>query len=372
MTLKRAVRDSTTYPDLAGKRRLRYYVIASLWIFAVLCVIGLYGVYRFWQRENPPAVVEAPITLPPDFTPMNKLGPTDTPVPTGTFTPTSVPPTLSPGTPLPTATEIPTETPIPCPTDPEQWDLVDMREGITDNFKKIVQTCVYDGLARTVAWALAIEEGYSRAEAADVLGFDDLPMVWGTRVIKGMSNTKGPMETEVHYTPYHLDFTTWALNPNLKPSITYTLRGCYRTRTIVGATVETWSEYPVICELTQDYDNAIWAVSKLGEHMFTAGAQTTSAAKVTRYFTMFGYVGNGNWAWLGILDKPVVSSDQLAGIDLHQDRQMYADIHQVSVWDAEWLETTYALTVQPLPEGWQAATDSANMQAILDAMNKSP
>lgn len=65
-------------------------------------------------------------------------------------------------------------TPIKCPTDSEDWSLSPTYASRTYNV--IQPACVYQGLEKTIAWALAVREGYSRAEATKELGFSEMPM----------------------------------------------------------------------------------------------------------------------------------------------------------------------------------------------------
>ena len=136
----KTILDGLTYKDLAGKRQPRAFAVLSL---IVLFLMTLVGGYIFLSRFRLMSQVEAePIPVSISSEPE--------------FEPTSIPPTITayePG----------------CPTDSEQWSLTE--PVIPQNYKIIQPACVYEGLEKTVAWALAIRNGYGRAEATSTLGF---------------------------------------------------------------------------------------------------------------------------------------------------------------------------------------------------------
>ena len=343
--------NDLTYADLGGKRRLRRYVVAALVIAAALAVIW---VVAQLQRQQVAAVIDAtPRSLAevlPSWTPVSAA--------------VSEAALTEPPTPVSKAAPMPV-TPTPCPTDPADWTLADIAPD--DNFKRIVPGCVYDGLARTAAWALAAYSmGYSGAEAAEALGFDRMPLravANGTSVI-GMTNTMGPMPITVSYPPPHPDLRTWVLDLGLQPAVTFTLRGCFRTYTITGNERQDWGvEYPVICVLARD-DEGAWAVSELNGNWFTAGNGIDHASR--RTFTLFGYAGDGNWYWIGIQKDPQVD---LQTVEMQNDRQLITARHGITPWDADWAAATFGLATQPLPENWQSFTDQVNIQPILDEIN---
>lgn len=322
--------DNFFYRDLAGKRHLRSYLKASILIVIFMALALAWG---FWQRAQMMAVVNAP-ARPVVWEP----------------TPTPIPPTATP-----------TATPEPCPSDPSDWKLLDVFPD--DNYKRIEPACVYAGLERTVAWALAINLGYTRAEAAQALGFEDLPLVTNLAAIKVVTNFEGPMDVQLNLTPYHPDFATWRVTANEKPAITYSLRGCFRTYTIVGNHVEDWGTgYPVICVLAEDMEGIYFA--SLDGNAYTPGEPTYKRATA-----LFGYTGNNNWIWIGterdtIYRYPIEDAEKM-----RNDRQWVADLYGATVWEAAWLEQTFGLIMRPLPENWQSLTSEADKQAVLNALS---
>jgi len=333
-----------TYPDVAGKRHLRRYVKAALLIAFVL---GIIAIYAGAQRQEIRSVLEAtPVSVAdilPSWTPSPEpVQPSATPTPNPDVTPTAP----------------------PCPTDPEEWTLADLFT--SQNYKRIYPDCVYDGLARTVAWTLASQAlGYTGLEAGQVLGFSEIPYVAEMDgLITGMTDTRGPIPISLNSFITHPDFRSWVLDDSGQTDVTYTLRGCYRTYTITGTEKNSWGDYPVICTLSRDAV-ASWGVFSLGEKQF---ANSSGEKTMYRTFVMYGYTSNGVWTLIGEQKDVVMPIEDLEQID--GDRRFMRDSHGINTpWDAAWLNATYGLTSQPLPTDWQLHTDPAEMQAIMGEFN---
>lgn len=350
--MKNSIRDGLTYPTLTG-RKLRRYVTVSIWIFVMLFVLSGYVVYLRWKTLAVVAGPDRPLANAAQITPLNKLAPTETPTPTLTPTVTA---TLPPDvTPSPT----PTETPVPCPVDPQAWTLSDILPD--DNFKRITPDCVYDGLARTVAWELLINSmGYTVPEVNEILGFAEAPRKLQP-TIKAMTNTKGPMDIELSYSEtwkgrFHPEYRTWQLDDAEQPAIAYTLRGCFRTSTIVGNERRVWGEYPVICVVSQDI-MANWVFRRISEAQYAQGGYGA-----VRLFSLFGYQSEGVWVFLGSQKEPVTPFTDYAKME--EDRVFTAGLHNLRVWDSGWVETIFGLAMKPLPEGWQTKTNQADFDAL--------
>ncbi|MBT3392363.1 MAG: hypothetical protein HN413_18345, partial [Chloroflexi bacterium] len=172
------IKDTLTYTDLGGHRHLRRYVVVSIIIFVF--ILGAYSL-ALWQRANTRAEILG------TSLPLSNVLPSE---PTETNTPL---PTLT-NTPVPTNTP----TPEPCPENPDEWILVDALYDY--NLKRIKPACVYEGLERTAAWHLLSYMGYTEPEAAEMMGFEEIPD-WvlflddrTTKSVTGMTNTGDPME----------------------------------------------------------------------------------------------------------------------------------------------------------------------------------
>jgi hypothetical protein len=322
------MKDLLTYADVSGRRRLRFYVKVSIFILAALIVLV---VVAFWQQSQQIRAIEAtkPVVLP-------------------TFTP-------QPPTTTPESTAV-TET---CPTDPADWSLTEIAPG--DVLLRIEPACVYQGLERTVAFALGITQGYSRQDVADVLGFEKLPMVRLAQVT--IANPNGPISMDVAFAIDVPPFKEWIFREDGKPASSITLQGCFRTYTIVGNERQNWDEngYPVVCRVSYDHESTGGAIC-MGDECYSIANNPVS----NREFSLFGYAGNGQWVWLG---SEIDTSSKLDSQTMSEDRAVSAQLQGVGPWDQDWLKQAYGLEIQPLPENWQSFTDESYKQAVLDALN---
>lgn len=328
--LLQTIFDGLTFKDLAGKRQPRAYaVITGVILFLLLLVAAMALLNRYLLMRT----VEA------------------TPQPVGVTTQTA----------QPTASQHQNTTPISCPTDSTQWFLEPLP--YIANYDLIQPACVYQGLEKTIAWALTVREGYSRAAATQQLGFTEMPMRKLDQVTIP-TNAKSFTAVPVSFIPPNPDFTEWRLKPDGTPAVTYALRGCFRTSTITGNRVEVWGgDYPVICLVIEDAENT-HIVYSLNGHTYT-----TSATPM-RSFLLFGYVSDGYWVWLGTQEDPKVEITDPK--ENARERLTIATLYDSRPWDAKWLMDSYGLTMQSLPKNWQSLTDEEEKQAILDGLSVHP
>ncbi|WKZ48548.1 MAG: hypothetical protein QY306_04145 [Anaerolineales bacterium] len=332
-SLWKTVLDGLTYKDLAGKRQPRIYTVVTGLIMLLLFMAGgMAWLNRYLLMSRVQATPEA-VTLP-----------------TQTLEPVA---TESIATNPSGATDV-----FGCPTDSSEWSLTPTM--ISDNYQVIQPACVYQGLEKTIAWALAVREGYSRAEATELLGFAEMPM-------KQMETVTIPKDADnlvdvpVSFIPSNPEFKEWRLNTNGKAAVSYALRGCFETSSVKGNRVEIWGgEYPVICLVVEDAENT-HILYALNDHMFI------STATPMRSFLLFGYLGNGQWVWLGTQTEPkleITDAEENAS-----DRLTVATLYDSHLWDPKWLSTTYHLDMQALPENWQSFTDENEKQYILSVLS---
>jgi hypothetical protein len=368
--------DGLTYRDLAGRRRLRRYVLASIAIFALIGAIVWLGRRQSSQLlapgEGAPTAVRTARLL-------AGVAPAPTAsgvAPAGTHSSFNIASSPEPPTPVISSTQ--TSIPSACPGEPKRWELVEIAQ--SDNFKRIAPPCVYVGLSRTVAWDLLRAMGYGAREAADALGLAELP--WRPmRAITGMTELRGPMSIELEYAGpevekqlMNLDFHTWIIDSQGNPGVAFTLRGCYRTETVQGGQVKSWGVgYAVICVVSVDQMDR--ALLELGPHRYIE--QLTPL----RQFTMYGYAGGGLWVGLGYQKGPRVAIRLPGSVDLAllpltmdleqivQDQKLAAGQHGLVPWDAAWLAQTFGLAMHSLPENWQSFNDPAELQAIQAGAN---
>jgi hypothetical protein len=328
------MQDHFTYADLAGRRRLRRYVIAAVLILGFILV--LFG-WAGWRRARGRTREVPPETANHDQFAGLVAAPENIPI-------------------------FSTPEAVGCPTHPESWDLREVYPG--DNYKRIEPNCVYEGLSRAVAWHLLERSGYTKLEAAEQLGLPEIP--WEpAQSITGLTNTKGPMviPLEMEWAS-HPSFRTWVVDAEGHPALAYSLRGCYRTRVIVGNRTESWGRYPVICVLAYDRDPG-WTVTELGELHFSVDL---TAELPPRRFALFGYAGE-RWVLLGELRDRQVTMEESS--PAFQERAQVTERYGTVPWDTAWLEATFGLTMHPLPDAWQRFdADPAVIQAIATRMDE--
>ncbi len=332
-SLWKTILDGLTYKDLAGKRQPRIYtVITGLILLLLFMAGGMAVLNRYLLMSRVQATPEA-VTLPTQ-------------------------------TVAPLATETIVTSPLGgvdsfgCPTDSSEWSFTPTM--ISENYQVIQPACVYQGLEKSIAWALAVREGYSRAEATELLGFTEMPLrQMGTVTIP--KDADDLVDVPVSFIPPYPDFKEWRLNTNSKASVSYALRGCFETSSVKGNRVEIWGgEYPVICLVVEDAENTQILYS-LDDHMYI------STATPMRSFLLFGYLGDGQWVWLGTQTEPkleITNAEENAS-----DRLTVATLYDSQPWDAKWLSTTHHLDMQPLPEHWQTFTDESEKQYILSVLS---
>ena len=323
-----------TYTDLSGKRRLRTYVIIAIAGFALLLLLA--GGATLWRilEFSPTNIAETPV-----FAPLRETAIPETP---------------------------PTNTPEACPSDPADWALLDMP--LSKNYKSLSPACVYTELEQTVAWVLAVSEGYSRAEATEKLGFSTMPMTMQTGELTILTDNKGPLSVQMLISPQVPDLAQWTIDQTGNPATAMALRGCFRTSTFAGNERQDWGDgYDVICVVSKDTE-AAYGLMQLSEHLFTGGDGQITAS---RTFLLFGY-NDKRWTWLGWREDGGRVSYEEIGLTAElatADRGMKNSIFGLPLWDSAWLEESYGLAMKTLPDDWQVATDTAARDAILNEIN---
>lgn len=332
-SLWKTILDGLTYKDLAGKRQPRIYtVITGLILLLLLMAGGIAGLNRYLLMSR---VQATPISI-------------SLTMPVAETVETEESATIQPEGNVSSG----------CPTDSREWSFTPTL--ISENHQVIQPACVYQGLERTIAWALAVREGYSRAEATKQLGFSEMPM----RQLERVTIPKDAdelVDVPVSFIPPNPDFTEWRLNERGEPAVTYALRGCFRTSAITGNRVEIWGgDYPVICIVVEDAENT-HIVYSLNGHTYT------SPATPMRSFLLFGYGSDGYWVWLGTQTEPKLEiTDPQANAS---DRLTVATLYDSQPWDAKWLMNFHHLPMRPLPKNWQSLTDESEKQSILNALS---
>jgi len=324
--------SNLTYNTLSGKHRLRRFAIAAIFILVIGLVAFLWSRYQQTSLQN--EVLATPQPLAGDL-------PTETPPPT------DLPP-------IPT-----TATAEPCPTDSRDWQLVDAFPD--DNLKRIQPNCAYEGLAQVVGWHMLTRLGTSGPEAAGVLDYPVMPLGSKVETIPGMTSTKGPMQVPLSHDVHHPAYHVWLVNDAGTPSLTASLRGCFRPQSVVGNQIEDWgSGYDVICLTALDRSDG-WIVHQLDEQVYA------SPIPALRQFYLFGYKQT-SWKLIGaykdlytLIDDPEIFA---------ADRDECAARTGSDIWDIAWLENRFGLSLAPLPENWRIAHDPAVLEAIITQLQE--
>jgi hypothetical protein len=327
-----AILDGLTFKDLAGKRQPRAFTVLT---GLILLIVSMAGGLAFLNRIFLMSKVQA------------------TPVPLSL----TAGPTQSVEVPQSEPTQQAVEIWDGCPTNAEDWSFSPTYNG--QPYNVIQPACVYQGLEKTMAWALAVREGYSRAEATQQLGFTEMPMRRLDQVTIPFDG-RGLADVPVSFIPPNPDLTEWRLKENGEAAVTYALRGCFRTSTVEGNRVEIWGgDYSVICLVVEDAENT-HIIYFLNGHAYTAPATPM------RSFLLFGYLKDGLWVWLGTQDDPKheIKDPKVFA----NERLTIATMYDSQPWDAKWLSTYYHLEMQSPPENWQSLNDESEKQAILNAL----
>lgn len=252
-----------------------------------------------------------------------------------------------------------TVTSTACPADPDDWSLVAV-EPDSDNMR-IEPSCVYDGLGRTVAWALAIRMGYPRQDATELLGFDSAPALplADLAILDDLGN---PQRVSLSYVPLKDNYTEWGITSDGLPATTYIMRGCFRTYTVSGEVRHDWGDgYPIVCALFQDALSD-YLVILYGDHLYTG-----STGGAYRRITYFGYNGSGEWIWLGSQqeDRVVLT---ITEHELLESYATYSELFQTPIWNSSWMSKVLSMNPRPIPDDWQSATDGDELSAIMDLL----
>jgi hypothetical protein len=337
--MKNSKFEDLYYTAPGGERKLKRYVVAVL-IIGVLMVAAIAWVIV--QRSQIRAHMAY---VPPTITA------TSTSVQSSTTDPTQI------------ATQIATLAPVvsvsACPTDPPEWTLTEPAPG--NQYERIDPACVYDGLGRAIAWSLAIQMGYSRADANDGLGFsfdaskNNPAMVALSNVTILTYSNWAVAQIGLDSAPMTAQFTEWAVTPDGAPAVTDTILGCFLTTSMGDG-------YPILCVIAED-TQAGYHVITLGGHLYTGGV------KANRVLSVFGYASDGRWVWLGNEHGVDVDQSGISQAVLQKGYRDFSEGYNAPIWNAQWLKTTFGISLKPLPTGWQAAKNASELQIILGLLN---
>ena len=241
-----------------------------------------------------------------------------------------------------------------CPSDPASWTLSDQVVLPGSNLKVIAPQCVYDNLEKTAAWVYATTAlGYTRADAATALGLQSNTLITNLASVTVLTDFNDqPQAVEVISAVNNSKLAEWRVNANGGTGLEMSFSGCFATSTLTGGQIVSWGNgYPVVCQFFADY-RIQYVVSDANGKLLTI-----ESAKNVRRPMWFGYIGNGNWTWMG--------SGKVWDVDLSQLPA------QASTITTTVMEEKYGIAALPLPQNWQTAVGQEYTDAFLAELNSS-
>jgi hypothetical protein len=337
------MKNSFLYTNAKGKRSLTPFAWALIGIAFTLIVVVTAGTVRANATR---AVVESG------------------PQPLPSVTATSLPePTIQ------------TSAVDGCPKDPAQWNFVDVSPD--SNYKRIEPACVYDNLARTVAWRiLSSAYGYDIADAGNMLGFGSYSLggvvapyhefeELVVRPFQGESvATIAPL-----YPPMDRGLHFWEVGPNKEVlTATHILQGCFPTYDVVGNQKQyIWdayemNSYEAVCQVAYDAQPGGWYIADYGENIVYS--DVLESGRALMYFGY--YQPEGTWYFLGLSNENTYTASPES---LAAEYSLMQEWYGALVWDDAWFRS-YNIPAAPLPEGWEKRNTSADLQAISERIAK--
>jgi hypothetical protein len=309
-----------TYSTRTGNK-MRSFVKIAIWIFVLIAAIGLVAAVNRHQMVSEVMATPRPL---------------DTNL-------------ISTKTVVAAVPVIPAES---CSFDPAKWTLSDNPAAFNSNLKLLAPQCVYDKLEKTAAWVYATTAlGYTRAEVAGALGLQQDILIANPGNITVLTDfADQPQKVDVISAVNNSKLAEWRVNAYGETALEMSFRGCFATSSLTGGQVETWGNgYPVICQFFADYRNQ-YVVSNANGKLLTI-----EASRHVRRPIWFGYIGNGNWSWLG--------SGKVWDADLAQLPVV------PSTLNTRTMAERYGLTAFPLPANWQSAVGQEFSDAFLAELN---
>jgi hypothetical protein len=315
-----------TYSDSRGQRRLRDYVKVTLLILLLIVASSLVGYYYRYQLVSEMMVEPRPLVW-------------------DAVAPEAEQPIAS----LTGAEE--------CPSNPAEWTLTTNSFAPAGNLTGLAPACVYDRLERTAAWFYATSVlGYSRQEAATLLGMPAIPMYYslysgGITVLTDFKDE--PQNVNLRFPNNHPDLREWRIDDGGSPAVEMSFAGCFRTSSMIGGNVSSWGEgFPIVCQYFSDLRIRYLVSAVNGRIVTISGSQNF------RRPMWFGYGGGGHWIFLGDAPDWNVDLSQIPNLGV-------STIHSTTLLEK------YGIPPVPLPANWQAYTGQDDVDAFLTELDRS-
>ena len=312
-----------TYSTRTGNK-MRTYVKVAIWIFVLVVAIGVVAAVNRNQMVSEVMATPRPLD--------SNLIPTETAIVAAPIVPVEG-----------------------CPSDPASWTLSDQVVLPGSNLKMIAPQCVYDKLEKTAAWVYATTAlGYTRADAATALGLQQQnTLITNLATVTVLTDFNDqPQAVEVISAVNNSKLAEWRVNAHGETGLEMSFSGCFTTSKLEGGQIVSWGNgYPVVCQFFADYRTQ-YLVSDANGHLLTI-----DSSKNVRRPMWFGYIGNGNWTWIG--------SSRVWDVDLSQLSP------QESTLTTTVMAEKYGLVALPLPENWPIAVGQEFSDAFLAELNSS-
>ena len=296
---------------------MRTYVKVAIWIFVLVVAIGVVAVVNRHQMVSQVMATPRPLD--------SNLIPTET-----------------------AATAGPIIQFEGCPADPASWTLSNQMAMPGSNLKIITPQCVYDNLEKTVAWVYATTAlGYTRADAAMTLGLQSNTLITNLASVTVLTDFNDqPQTVDVISAVNNSKLAEWRVKANGQTSLEMSFSGCFTTSTLTGGQIKSWGNgYPVVCQFFADYRSQYLVSNANGKLL------TIENTKNVRRPMWFGYIGEGNWTWIG--------SGKVWDVDLSKIPA------QTSTLTTTVMAEKYGLTALPLPQNWQISVGQDYSDAFL-------
>jgi hypothetical protein len=211
---------------------------------------------------------------------------------------------------------------------------------------------MYDKLEKTAAWVYAtIGLGYTRADAAAKLGLSLDQLITENAQLTVLTDfADQPQPVNVLIALDNAQLAEWSVNANGGTGLELTFSGCFSTATLSGGEIQTWGNHPVICQFFADYRTQ-YVVSYVNGYPYAG-----ESVRNVRRPMWFGYIGNGNWSWLG--------SGKIWDVNLSQLPAQHSTLTTAIMAEK------YGMSVMPLPQNWQSAVGQEYADALLAELNK--
>ena len=320
------MKNLLTFTTASGKTQLRGYVKVALGLFVILVV--LFGVNAYNRNQMVSEVMAAPRLLDASLIP------------------------------APTEQVVAPVSPVEeCPSNPADWTLTENVSVPGSNLKGLSPQCVYDQLDRAAAWFYATYVfGYSRSDAANMLGYSNIPISYsfGVGQITVLTDYKDePQKVDLRFPSDNSGLSEWRIDDSGRPAVEFTFSGCFRTSSMNGGEVVSWGDgYPVVCQYSGDFQTKHYVGNVNGKIVTASGAENV------RRLMWFGYADDGSWAFLGIAKD--------WEYDLSQIQNRGASTINPTV-----MAEKYGINPQPLPENWTSFTGQEFSDAFLKELRES-